>query len=158
MFDTLITDRTITDFLRWQELRNKGLDNMTETERAEWETDLKGAYNASDLNRVGAVLNYLRDRLTEAGYLKGIEFEAVTTWEASDIPTTEQFTYYLKAVETIRNALSLYKTTPEAPNTLNSLDYTGANNIEKILIDVNELIDKMLSVRNYCGDIFSGEI
>lgn len=158
MFDNLITDRTIADFMRWQELRNKGLDNMTEEERAEWETDLKGAYNASDLNRVGEVLNLLKDRLTAAGYLRGLEFEAKTKWTSVDIPTTEQFTYYLKAVEIIRNALAVYKTTPQAPNSLNSLDIEGANNIEKILIDVNDLINKMLSIRNYCGEIYSGEI
>lgn len=158
MFDSLITDRTIDDYLRWKELRDKGLNNMTESERAEWETDLKGAYNVSDLNRVSTVLNHLRDRLTEAGYLMGIEFNLYTAWLPSDIPTTEQFTKYIKAVETIRAALAVYRTTPPAPNSKNSLDIEGANNIEKILIDVNELIDKMLSVRNFCGEIFSGEI
>ena len=158
MIDTLITDRTITDYLRWQELRNKGIDNMTESERAEWETDLKGAYNSSDLNRVGTVLNYLKDRLTEAGYLTGLEFQAVTNWKASDIPTAQQFTYYLKAVETVRAALTQYKTTPKTPADVGSLDYNGANNIEKILIDIDELITKMQAQKYYSGDLFSGEV
>ena len=158
MFDSLITDRTKEDFLKWQRLRNKGYANMTEEERAEWNTDLKGAYNVSDLNRVGTVLNHLKARLVNAGYLKGYEFEAVTTWNTSHIPTTDDFTKYIEAVHTIRNAIAVFRTTAPAPEHFNSLTIDEANNIEKILIDINTLINNMLAARNYCGDIFSCEI
>ena len=158
MFDNLITDRTILDYARWRELRDKGHENMTEAERAEWRSDMKGAYNASDLNRVGGVLNYLRDRLTAAGYLGGNEFSMRVDWAAGEIPTAEQFTAYLGAVETVRAALSQKDTTPPTPADTGSLDYIGANNIESILIDIDEVITKMRAARFFFGDLFCGEI
>lgn len=158
MLQNLITDRTLNDFQRWKELRDKGYANMTDAEREEWKTDLKGSYNASDLNRVGAVLNYLRDRLTETAYLTGREFSMREDWQKNEIPSTTAFYEYINAVETIRGAMSFKLTTPPTPENNGSLDYEGANNIEKILIDVDELITNMLNVRYFSGDLFSGEL
>lgn len=158
MLENLITDRTLTDFLRWKELRDKGWADMTTAEREEWAAGMKGAYKHSDLNRVGTALNYLRDRLAEAGYLGGNEFSMPTTWNDTHIPTVESFTSFLSAVETIRAAMSRKLTTPPTPADTGSLDFQGANNIEQILLDVEELINKMLSVRYYSGDLYSGEI
>lgn len=158
MLDNLITDRTYADYARWRTLRDKGFEDMTETERAEWSGTMKGAYNYTDLNRVGSVLNCLRDRLTAAGYLGGNEFNAVTNWTAGQIPTAAQFTAYLGAVETIRAAMSRKATTPRTPEDTGSLDIQGANDIESILLDIEELINKMLATRNFCGELYSGEI
>lgn len=158
MLSNLITDRTIADYARWRTLRDKGYESMTAEERAEWSGTMKGAYNYSDLNRVGEVLNYLKERLTTAGYLGGNEFTAITNWTSGQIPTAAQFTAYISAVETIRSAMSQKATTPRTPDDTGSLDIQGANNIESILLDIEELINKMLAVRNFCGELYSGEI
>lgn len=158
MLENLITDRTQADFERWRTLRDKGYSAMTEDERAEFAGDMKGAYNASDLNRVGYALNYLKDRLTAAGYLLGNEFEAREDWKENEIPTGEQFTAYIKAVETIRAALSRKATTPQTPADVGGLDYNGANDIERILLDVEDQRNKMLSARYYFNEVYSGEI
>ena len=157
MLENLITDRTQADFLRWLELRNKGFAKMTAEERAEFAGDMKGAYNYTDLNRVGYALNYLKGRLTSAGYLNGTEFSAKADWTENEIPTGEQFTAYLGAVETIRAAMSRKADTPRTPADVGGLDVIGANNIEKILLDIEELINNMLSARHYFGDLYSGE-
>lgn len=60
---TLVTDRTQADVERVRELAAKGFSAMTSDEQAEWLAGMKGAYNASDLNRVGTALNYLAGRL-----------------------------------------------------------------------------------------------
>lgn len=158
MLENLITDRTAADFQRWLTLRDKGVQNMTAEELAEWESGMKGAYNASDLNRVGEALNYLRDRLTEAGYLGYVEFNVRTDWTEADIPTTAELTAYIKAVETVRVAMTQYQTTPNTPADTGSLDIQGANDIEKILIDIDELITKMQAARFFGGDLYGGEI
>lgn len=158
MLENLITDRTAADFQRWLTLRDKGVQNMTASELAEWESGMKGAYNASDLNRVGSALNYLRDRLTKAGYLGYVVFNVRTDWTEADIPTVAEFTDYIKAVETVRAAMTQYQTTPATPADTGSLDIQGANDIEKILIDINELITKMQAARFYGGDLYGGEI
>ena len=158
MLENMITDRTLADVQRFLTLRNKGLNNMTASELEEWNSDLKGAYNITGLNRAGAALNYLRDRLKNAAYLKGNEFTAVTNWNEKSIPSTADFSAYLRAVEIIRAAMSHFSTTPATPTDTGSLDYIGANNIEQILLDVDTLITNMQTARYYCNDIISGEV
>ena len=158
MLENLITDRTQADYERWRTLRDKGFEAMTEEERAEFSADMKGAYNASDLNRVGAALNYLKGRLTGAGYLLGVEFTARADWEENEIPTGEQFTGYINAVETVRKALTRKPTTPQTPANAGGLDIKGANDIEQILLDVEEQMNLMLSARYFLTDIFCGEV
>lgn len=55
----LITDRTQADIDYAVRLSQKGWSGMTAEEKADWESGLKGAYNASDLNRVGNAVVYV---------------------------------------------------------------------------------------------------
>lgn len=157
---SLITDRTQADVARWLTLRNKGYANMTDEEMAEWDSgQMKGAYNPPyDMNRVGAALNYLRDRLAEAGYLSASAFFAREDWTAADIPTGADLTNYLKYVSTVREALAQFSTTPPAPEYTGGLDYREANNIEQILADVDQLITNMLAARFFCNELYAGEV
>lgn len=159
-FTTLITDRTAEDFKRWEYLRNKGFADMTAAEQSEWLAgNMKGAYHNKDLNRVGEALNYLRDRLNDAGYITHqTDFTAKTNWSVLSVPTAADLTYYLKCVSSIREAITLFANTPPAPIDTGALNIEEANNIEKILIDVETLINNMLAARFYCGDIYAGEI
>ena len=159
-FTTLITDRTAADFQHWEYLRDKGFKNMTEAERSEWLSgSLKGSYHSTDLNRVGEVLNYLHDRLDNAGYMSySTTFTAKTNWTISSVPTAEDLKHYLKSVSNIREAMAQFETTPPAPTYTGALNIEEANNIEKILIDVETLINNMIAARFYCGDLYSGEI
>ena len=155
----LITDRTILDHQHWAELRDKGFGNMTEEEQAEWSgASMKGSYGMNDLNRVGTALNYVRDRLTAAGYLAGNEFEARVDWVLGEIPETGTLTYYLGAVAIIREAFTRWRSTPDTPADVGSLSYQDANDIEQILIDVDQLITNMLAARYYSGELFCGEV
>ena len=45
IINSLVIDRTATDYARWLALRNKGYSNMTEDERSEWGAGMKGAAN-----------------------------------------------------------------------------------------------------------------
>jgi hypothetical protein len=158
MLSNLITDRTLGDYSRWLYLRNKGYANMTDYEREEWATDMKGAYNASDLNRVGSVLNYLKDKLSDTGYLGATTFNVREDWQKGEIPTAAEFSAYINAVSAVREALTHYPTTPPVPANNGSLDFQGANDIEQIMLDIDELVTKMLKARYYSGELFSGEI
>lgn len=154
-----ITDRTQYDVLRWQQLRDKGLARMTEAERAEWFSGtMKGAYNISDLNRVGLALNKIRDRLAALGYLSPAAFAMRENWNTGDVCTAADLSYYLAAVKAVRNAVTQFSTTPAAPTDTGALNYQEANNIEKILLDVNRIIDNLSAVFVYAGEAQSGEI
>lgn len=152
----LITDRTQADVDRYLELKAKGLHGMTVAERAEWETFLKGAYNYSDMNRVESAVEYVANRLTEAGY---VVYPVVKkNWNKNDKPTLNDLNRYIKNVSDIRKALTTYETTPEAPSTERKLSFQAANAIEQIIIDVDDLISKMVSAYFYANDLYCGEV
>lgn len=157
---SLITDRTQADVSRVRQLAAKGYANMTDAEKTEWAKDLKGAYNASDLNRVGNAVNYLVGRLTQLPkdmqvYLasKGVapdaffavpydpadyDFEAKITWQQSEIPTGSDMAEYLGNVVLLRAAFD-YET-DTLPETMEKLTFIGANAIEKALLGLDAKI------------------
>lgn len=138
IIDTLVTDRTQADVERVQALAAKGFSGMTADEQAEWLAGMKGAYNASDMNRVGTALNYLASRLAPVCGMS-IAWSAKTDWAATDIITASQAAEYRQQIQNIRDALTYPAGTPDAPE-LARLTYTGANDIERILTLCEELI------------------
>lgn len=146
---TLVTDRTQADVERVRELAAKGFAAMTAAEQAEWLAGMKGAYNASDMNRVGTALNYLAGRLgTICG--RSIAWSAKTDWAATDIATASQAAEYRQHIQDIRNALTYPAGTPDAPS-LNHLTYASANDIERILTLCETLIDNIIKAFRYTG-------
>lgn len=131
----LVTDRTQAD-----------VTNGTE----------KGYYNASDLNRVGSAMAYLRDRFRDSGY--NVDINPYTTWQEADIPDRDDMTLYLGCLGTLRGILTLPADTPDALDAMEHLTYTAANNIEKILETVDDMLTKSLSFVWYSGDLYAGEV
>lgn len=113
-------------------------------------------YNVSDLNRVAEAMDWLADQLFALGYQCRVSPK--TDWTKYDIPLALQMEYYLEDLRTIRDTLTLPVGTPDAPNTMNSLTYTGANNIETILSVTNALMEWMVSVFYFAGDLYTGEV
>lgn len=152
----LITDRTQADVDRYAELKAKGLRGMNEEEKAEWETQLKGAYNYTDMNRVESAVEYVANRLTEAGYV--VLPVVKKNWNRQDKPTLDDIKRYMKNIADIRAALTTFSDTPEAPTTEKRLTYQIANDMERILIDIDDLISRMASAYFYSNDLYSGEV
>ena len=152
----LITDRTQADVDYVIRLSQKGWSGMTAEEKAEWESDLKGAYNASDLNRVGNAVNYVAGRLEDAGYT--VSVNPKIDWLESDVPTESSMEQYLKNVETIRNTLTVPSNTPNVPADMEGLTYEEANDIERILLAVDALITNMINAYFYSNEINCGEV
>lgn len=152
----LITDRTQADVERVRQLAQKGFGNMTADEKTEWLNGLKGAYNASDLNRVGAAVAYVAGRLTGYGY--AVSVAPRQDWQVANIPTPESMTAYLADVAALRAALTVAAGTPEVPEDMERLTWKEANDIEKILVDVDELLTRMAAAWFYSGDLYAGEV
>lgn len=155
-FATLITDRTEYDVAYVKALSEKGLDGMSDAEKAEWDGKMKGAYNASDLNRVGLAVDYLTSRLRSYGILA--ETAPKTDWAVDDAPTISQMRKYLADVEALRSAIAVLPTTPEVPTDMDGLTYTDANDIEQILLDIDTLLKNIAAGWIYSGEIYSGEV
>lgn len=153
----LITDRTRADVERVAYLRGRvAAGTATEAEEAEWETVLKGAYNASDLNRVGAAVAYLAERFTDQGY--AVTVEPKTDWMEEAWPTASDMERYLADVEKLRAQIAVMDTTPQTPESMENLTYTAANDIEQILLDLDELLTHAQQAWFYSGELYAGEI
>ena len=153
----LITDRTQADVERVVYLTGRvSAGTATAAELAEWQSDLKGAYNASDLNRVGAAVAYVAGRLTGYGYV--VSVSPRQDWQGADIPTPESMTAYLADVAALRAPLTVAAGTPEVPEDMEQLTWKEANDIEKILVDVDELLTRMAAAWFYSGELYAGEV
>ena len=115
-----------------------------------------GYYNAGDLNRVGSALSYLSARLRGYGYSAPVT--AKQDWTMADEPTLGQLGAYLADVAAVRGALAVTADTPPTPEDMAGLTWQEANDIEKILADVETLITNMAAAWFYSGEINSGEV
>lgn len=131
----LITDRTRAD-----------VANQTE----------KGFYNASDLNRVGAAVEYIAGRFTALGYACPVTVKK--DWLTSDAPTASQMEAYRQNIVTLRGQIAVMQSTPNAPASMAGLNYVKANNIEQILLDLDALIDKLIKSWYFSGELYAGEV
>lgn len=159
----LIYDRTAEDVERALALAKKAeAGTLTDAEKAEWLAGLRGCYNATDLNRVEAAVKLLSAALTAAGYpveitpaLKGSKAED-REWQEGDIVRRAQWTTYLDNVQRLRDAYYTLAETGQLPKPEDKLGYVGANNIEKVLADIDLLIDCMKSSYRRCGTFRAG--
>lgn len=138
----LIYDRTAEDVQTARKQRGKVL------------TPLKGCYNAADMNRVAAAVKALAAELNSAGYAVTVN---PRTYAETDIIRRSDFAAYLANVQAIRDAIAVRASTPPVPAANAKLDFVGANNIEKILADLDELLGWMTYSRKYCGTFAAGQ-
>ena len=161
MMTNLIYDRTPEDVAEVRRLLAKldpeTGDGLTAAEQAKWDAGLKGDYNFTDLNRVEAAVKTLAAALTSAGYpvevtpvVKGSKAED-REWQEGDIVRRAQWLTYLDNVQRLRAAYYTLAETGELPKPGDKLGYVGANTIEKVLADIDLLIDCMKSSYRRCG-------
>ena len=158
IIDTLITDRTEADVKALEALTAR--INAGTATAEDWAEFLapgnKGGYNYEDLNRVGTAVEYLAGRLNATGY--SVTVQPKTDWVEADNPTPAQMADYLLQVQVLRDAFAVLPTTPELPADMEGLTFTEANDIERILSDIDRLITNMAAAWFYSGDLFSGEV
>lgn len=141
VIDTLITDRSAADYQLWQTLKALGWSGMNSEQQAQWTAGLKGAYNASDLNRVQEAMEYLAGVFASYGY--AVSLLPAPVWAEGDIPTVSDMDTYLTNLAALRGVLAVLPTTPATPESMELLTYVTANNIEQILIDINLILNTM---------------
>ena len=151
-----ITDRNEADVARWKTLHDKGWHAMTDAERAEWQSYMKGCYNFSDMNRVELAVQELSGRLTELGYTPPA-LQTKTAWSTVDVPTKADFDRYFGNVAALKQVLPTFPSSPATPTTAQRFDYQKANDLEKILLDIDVAITNLKKAWYFTGDIFAGE-
>lgn len=150
----LVTDRTEADVdavLAWLE---RPFASWTATERQRFlEACERGAYNYTDLNRVGTATAYLADWLTQAGY--AVDVDGKTNWVLGNIPTPAQMARYLADIASIRAALP--SEAPAVPPNMDYLWFWEANDIEAVLVAVDAVRPLLEKSCFISGEITAGE-
>lgn len=174
----LITDRTQADVEEVRRIRNKvhaageekadeyGFEYieypplneiLTPEEYSAYFAGMRGAYNASDMNRVGNAVQYIADRLTAERY--GVYVSPRIGWTEDDFVRQADWNAYLDDVRHLRGILTLLPTTPEITDAMyDGIGFIEANHIEQILVDLDFLITRMIAGYIYSGEVFAGEV
>lgn len=158
MMEHLITDRVAADVDAIRILADSIKAGTATAEQVREYLDVthKGAYTYRDLNRVEEAVMYVAERLQEAGYLQDIP--TTVTWAVGDKPNADDFKRYLGNVAMIRNALPVWESTPAAPTSINGFDVAKANALEKILVDVELILEYIPLAWFYLDDVYSAEV
>lgn len=154
----LITDRTTADVDAVKSLAEAIKAGTATDEQVREYLDAlhKGAYTYRDLNRVENAVQYVAERLHEFGYLHVPPL--VESWNVEDKPNEQDFTRYFANVAMLRNAITVWSSTPAAPSSVNGFDVDKANALEQILVDVDQILNHIQASWFYSGDLFSGEV
>ena len=134
-----------------------GLHLVTDRTQADVNAgNAKGTYNASDLNRVGAAMNYVADRLRSIGFIPYIDPK--TDWLKTEWPTPQAMERYISDLAELRSKFEQAKYTPPVPPDMVDLTWQEANDIERILEDVDALITNIIAGWYYSGELYAGEV
>ncbi|MEG0764400.1 MAG: hypothetical protein RR403_00015 [Pseudoflavonifractor sp.] len=115
-----------------------------------------GFYDIEDLNRVGNAMVYIAQRLRAWGW--DVEVSPKTDWVFTDRANPAAAKRYLSNLKKIRTTLALFSSTPEVPTGGRPFTAQEANDIEKILIDVEDMVGRTMASCYYSGDLFAGEV
>ena len=133
IYKTPIYDRSLNDITfataklkEW--VADKSLDRY----------DLKGCLNVADINRIEGNIQYVSEHLNRLGYTQEVDTKV---WNISDIPTTADVTRIVRNLNALVSAYDVEESTPSVPEGM--LSYTEINDIEKIIWDIEFLLDLM---------------
>lgn len=137
-------------------IRDLGYSNLTLQERNDWESaTLKGAWNLADIVRIEDNISYLATTLTSYGYPISITAYG-GTWSRYSV-------IYLDDLDRIKNNIQAiidgFYGNPNSPTLVlgsRDMSYTIANDIEKVIADLKELLDGMVYSFKICGTFNCG--
>ena len=144
----LITDRTAADSTRAKNFQGKEWDKLTSEQKAEYLLGLRGAYSYVDFNRVENAVKYISDLLKTYGYKNTVNTK--TNWTADDIQKVSEIQRYIDNIAELKDK---YYSNVEGtmPTTSTWLTIEGANYLEQILVNIDELVKNMEQYYVYSG-------
>lgn len=154
MISSLITDRTSSDLMYAKSFQGKKWDDLSTEQKAEYLSGLKGTYSYIDFNRVENAVEYISELLISYAYYNTVKVR--TNWTAKDIQRVSEIQRYLNNIAELKN--KYYSNVEgELPTTDTWLTTEGANYIEKVLAEIDEIVFKMTKQFRYSNTFYSGE-
>ena len=149
----MITDRTQADVDAAKTLIEKVQSGKSLT-TAEKTAIERGTCTITMLNRVESKQKEVAALLNHYAYM--VDIQTKTDWTANDIFTADDHRRLLDNLDKLKRAYYQYSTTPTTPDYM--YDYKNANDIEKILVDIESIITDMVSRMRECNTFYCGEV
>ena len=73
-------------------------------------------------------------------------------------PNQSDLKRYIDNVALLRNAVTVFESTPEVPLSMTGLTTSAANDIEQILLDIERVLDAIVESWFFSGDLYSAEV
>lgn len=149
----MIFDRTQNDVDTAILIRNtkvKKFEALTESDINYLE---RGTITINTLNRIETKQDELKNLFNDMGYWNTSITNKV--WGENDIFNVDEFQRILDNTNVLRNAFFVYMDTPKTPNV--SYYWQDINALEKILYDLDVMINDVKSHYRECGTFESGE-
>lgn len=136
---------TAKDFAK--KIQTTGFSSLTDSEKQQWQSGLKGTLNHTDLNRI-------ERNSRDIAQMVGISIEnPKINWLMTDIPTQKDFRRIRDNVQKIRASNYVHPDTPVTPEL--PLDrYGKINDIERILFDVYDMYTRNMSAVYYIDELY----
>lgn len=113
-----------------------------------------GRYDWRDFNRVEEAVAYVAAILRSHGCDAKVTVK--TDWNRGDTLSWSDAERYAGNIKILRDALIGFTETPPVPETIRFLTYQTANDIEKILLDIDDAVERMKKTFVPCGTATCG--
>ena len=148
----MIFDRTQEDVNAAIYLRDSKVKNFVELTDEDINALERGTITVNTLNRIENKQKEIKELFFRLGISVNIENKV---WNNTEIFDEANFKRILSNLKNLVNAFCVYKNTPAVPSA--SYRYKNINSIEKILVDLEELYNKILKSFKYCGIVYCGK-
>ena len=149
----MIYNRTQADVDNAIKIRREKVQTFQELTEDDIKTLEKGTITTNTLNRIEAKQEELKNLLNNMGYwntpIKN------KTWDNTQIFNEEDFRRIIDNTNVLRSAFFTYKDTPGTPPI--SYHWRDINALEKILYDIDVMINDVKSNYRECGTFECGE-
>ena len=150
----MITDRTQEDVDSAKNIIDSKVKLFLELTDEDLKTLERGTIGIGTINRIESKQEELKNKMESNGYF--VENIETKTWVYGDIFDETDFLLLINNTALLRDALFTYSDSPL--NVYLSYDYENINNLEKILVDMESILDYMIANFRECGTFYSGEV
>ncbi len=150
----MIYNRTKADVDTALSIRAEYVQQGTELTSEQVEQLERGTITINTLNRIENKQESLKSLFNDMGY-----WNTSTTnkeWQYTDIFDEVNFQRIINNLYILRNAFFVFKNTPKTPPV--SYHYEDINSLEKILFDLDVMINDVKSRYRRCGTFRCGEV
>ncbi len=148
----LIYDRTQQDVANAIKIRSEKVQNFSTLTTEEIAILERGTLTINTLNRIENKQDELKSLINDMGYWNTPIINK--NWDYSQIFDEGEFQRILDNTNILKEAFFVYKNTPNTPNV--SYNFNDINAIEKILFDIESMIQEIKYLYRECGEIECG--